>query len=238
MANVEQIFDREMSNPNNQTVTYFQENILAFWNRHGRHDLSWRQTRDPWKLLLAEVLLRKTTSTQVLNVYSRLSEFSPADFVDIEPDELESILQPLGIHKMRAAQLKKIALAVIDESVDLYQSDNFLRSLSGVGRYISNSVRCCAFDSPAPALDANMIRVIQRVFGWVSSRKRPREDKELWAFAETLVPTDRCREFNWGVLDFGALVCIHYSPKCTDCFIGKICNYYQRQKDSRDKTAS
>jgi A/G-specific adenine glycosylase len=72
-----------------------------------------------------------------------------------------------------------------------------------------------------------MIRVIQRVFGWQSERKRPREDRKLWAFAETLVPEGKCREFNWGVLDFGAFICTHRKPKCPECLLNEICDYYQ-----------
>jgi A/G-specific adenine glycosylase len=218
---------------NDAVVTTFQEGILTFWDQYGRHDLSWRQTRDPWKLLVAEVLLRKTTSTQAARVYDTLSNFSPADFTRTKLAELESILTPLGIYKVRATQLKEIACAVEDVSNKECWSDEFLRSLPGVGRYISNVVRCCAFGRPVPALDANMIRIIQRVFNWVSRRKRPREDRDLWAFAETLVPEDKCREFNWGVLDLGALVCTHRRPKCTDCTIKSICDYHCKQKVSQ-----
>lgn len=234
---VEQIFDK-MPNPSGDLIIWFQKRILVFWSQHGRHNLPWRHTDDPWKLLIAEVLLRKTTSTQVLSVYSYLSELSPFDVINIEAYELENILLPLGIHKVRAAQLKEIAIVFAEGNIDLYKSDDFLRSLPGVGRYISNSVRCCAFGSPVPALDANMIRIIQRVFSWVSRRKRPREDRELWAFAETLVPAEKSHEFNWGVLDFGALVCTHYNPKCGDCSISEICDYYQKQGDSQNRTAS
>lgn len=208
-------------------ISIFQQIILDYWQSNGRHDLPWRATDNPWQLLLAEVLLRKTTSGQAEEVFQQIKTLTPEDIRAMDASELAGILKPLGIHEVRAQQLKDIAAGVADADPELLKSDEFLRSFQGIGRYISNSVRCCAFGHPAPALDTNMIRIIQRVFGWQSERKRAREDKKLWAFAETLVPENKCREFNWGVLDFGAFICTHHKPKCSECKLNDICNYYQ-----------
>lgn len=201
--------------------------MLHYWESIGRHDLPWRTTDDPWQILLAEILLRKTTSKQALSVFEQLKAVRPEVMRDMDSSELAEILKPLGIHEVRAQQIKDIAAGVAENDDESLLSDDFLRSFRGIGRYISNSVRCCAFGVDVPALDTNMIRVIQRVFGWQSERKRAREDKKLWAFAETLVPANKCREFNWGVLDFGALVCTYRNPKCTDCLLNQHCNYYR-----------
>lgn len=208
-------------------IKVFQHTMLHYWVSIGRHDLPWRTTDDPWQILLAEILLRKTTSKQALSVFEQLKAVRPEVMRDMDSSELAEILKPLGIHEVRAQQIKDIAAGVAENDGESLLSDDFLRSFRGIGRYISNSVRCCAFGVDVPALDTNMIRVIQRVFGWQSERKRAREDKKLWAFAETLVPANKCREFNWGVLDFGALVCTHRNPKCTDCLLNQHCNYYR-----------
>ncbi len=221
--------DISMNDNFNSVIRQFQEGILAYWTQHGRHHLPWRSTRDPWKLLMAEVLLRKTTSVQAAEVYREIESLSPEDVVKIDDSKLENILKPLGIYKVRAAQLKDIAQALVSTDPEAFLSDSFLRSLPGIGRYISNSIRCCAFGHPVPALDTNMIRIIQRVFGWKSGRKRPREDKKLWAFAETLVPNNQGREFNWGILDFGASVCTYRNPKCPECPLNDICTFYRQQ---------
>lgn len=208
-------------------IKVFQHTMLHYWESIGRHDLPWRTTDDPWQILLAEILLRKTTSKQALSVFEQLKAVRPEVMRDMDSSELAEILKPLGIHEVRAQQIKDIAAGVAENDDESLLSDDFLRSFRGIGRYISNSVRCCAFGVDVPALDTNMIRVIQRVFGWQSERKRAREDKKLWAFAETLVPANKCREFNWSVLDFGALVCTHRNPKCTDCLLNQHCNYYR-----------
>ncbi|MDX2139945.1 MAG: A/G-specific adenine glycosylase [Chloroflexota bacterium] len=200
--------------------------MITFWQQNGRHELPWRRATNAWSILLAEVLLRKTTSAQAAEVYKRLASYSPVEIAGMEQNALAIELQPLGIHQVRAKQLQQIAQAVIDTGGAVLESDEALRKLPGVGRYISNSVRCCAFGVAAPAMDTNLIRVMNRVFGWTSRRKRPREDRKLWERAKTLVPDDMPREFNWGMLDFAAAVCTQRRPKCKACPINTICNYY------------
>jgi A/G-specific adenine glycosylase len=216
-----------------EKIKLFQAGILLDWHDHGRKALPWRTTADPWKLLMAEILLRKTTSSQASLVFEQLQNYSPSDIANMSLDMLENILKPIGLYKVRAEGLKDIAQTVANTDIEQFKSDMFLRSMPGVGRYISNSVRCCAFGVPVPALDTNMIRVVQRVFGWKSSRKRLREDSKLWSFTETLVPSYNAREFNWGILDFGAAVCTARKPKCPICPLQEICDYYKNQTQTQ-----
>lgn len=211
---------------NREKLAQFQEAMTEYWQAHGRHHLLWRTTADAWRILLAEILLRKTTSAQATEVYTRLADFTPQYIKEMDQSLLADILKPLGIHHVRAVQLQHIVFDVVERGEAALGSDEFLRTLPGVGRYISNAVRCCAFGLPVPAMDTNMIRVMWRVFGWHSSLKRPREDRRLWEQAETLIPTSKPREFNWGVLDFGAAVCTYRKPKCNICPVSSICIYY------------
>lgn len=217
---------------NETKVKHFQRAMVAYWHENGRHNLPWRQTTNAWRILLAEILLRKTTSAQVVAVYQHINSFSPADILTIDETKLGDILKPLGIHRVRARQMKLTAQAVIDTDGKILESDEMLRNLPGIGRYISNSVRCCAFNTAAPAMDSNLIRIMARVFGWVSQRKRPRDDNRLWQLAETLVPLESPREFNWGMLDFASAICTHRRPKCEICPISSICNYYAAAQQS------
>jgi A/G-specific adenine glycosylase len=207
-------------------IQEFQRAMIAYYEAHGRHDLPWRRTNDAWQILLAEVLLRKTTSAQAATVYEQIREYTPDDVIRLDMDVLAQALKPLGIHYIRAGQLKDIAQAVIDTKGQVLKSDELLRELPGVGRYISNSVRCCAYGVPAPAMDTNLIRVMRRVLGWTSLRKRPREDRRLWEMAERLVPKHQPREFNWGMLDFASAICTHRRPKCEICPIQSMCDYF------------
>jgi A/G-specific adenine glycosylase len=218
-----------MQEKQSEKIQLFQKAMVDYFASQGRHDLPWRLTSDPWKLLMAELLLRKTTSVQAAAVFEVLKYRTPHDILEMDLGYLENVLKPIGLFKVRAAGLKTAAKEYESVAPENLLLDTFWRSLPGVGRYISNMVRCSAFGHAAPALDTNMIRVVQRVFGWMSSRKRPREDSKLWAFAETLVPGDNCREFNWGILDFGAVVCTARKPKCSECPISAICDFYSGQ---------
>ena len=208
-------------------VEQFQSVILDYWQTNGRHFLPWRKSRNPWEILVAELLLRKTTTSQAEAGFKKLGHLTADEIARMSSVELESIFYPLGMRKVKAEQLQEIASKVKEVDLSKLKSDKFLRSMRGVGPYISNSVRCIAYGIPVPALDTNMIRLIERVFGWHSKRARAREDKNLWHFAESLVPKNACREYNWGVLDFGAAICTSRNPKCSICPLQDICNYYQ-----------
>lgn len=139
-----------------EKIALFQQGMLDYWYEHGRHNLPWRITNDPWKLLLAEVLLRKTTSGQAADVYRQLEPFSAGDATAMDGEILKSILRPLGIHEVRSQQIKAAAQTAAEAEIDMFRSDAFLRSISGIGRYISNAVRCCAFGIPVPTLDTRL----------------------------------------------------------------------------------
>ena len=218
----------------NAKIAQFRIIILRFWNKNGRKSLPWRLTRDPWKILLAEILLRKTTSHQAEGIYEKLAELSPEQMARMSESDLETLLRPLGMYRVRAQQLRSIAKAVDQAEPRALQMPGFLEKLPGVGRYIRNAVLCFAFNQPKPALDTNMIRVILRVFGVESKRSRPREDSDLWLFAEQLVPENNCREFNWGVLDFAAAVCKPRNPNCSGCPLRKICHFCNKKGDGNE----
>jgi len=206
----------------------FQKALSAFWKNSGRKDLPWRHTQDPWKILLTEVLLRKTTSGQAVKVYAVVSALTPKQVVGTPESELQEILKPLGLYRVRATQLKKTAAEVLKQGENALRDPEFLESLPGIGSYIRNAVLCFAYGLPKPALDTNMLRVIQRVFDYKVERSRAREDKKLWEFAETLVPKKKSREYNWAVLDLAAAVCTARNPKCSECPLISICCFGSR----------
>jgi A/G-specific adenine glycosylase len=206
-----------------------QNALLTYWKMSGRKDLPWRRTQDPWKILLTEVLLRKTTSGQAVRVYDVISVLSPEQICSMPESELHGILKPLGLYRVRAAQLKKTAAAVEKAGTNALQDPEFLESLPGIGRYIRNAVLCFGYGLPKPALDTNMIRVIQRVYDYKLERSRAREDKKLWQFAETLVPKKKCREYNWAVLDLAAAICTARNPKCSECPLLPLCCFGSKE---------
>ena len=179
--------------------------------------------------------MRKTTSSQALPIYLTLAELSPSELAEVDINSLQNILHPIGLSEIRAKQLYEVATAVASNGTQALSSKQFLQALVGVGRYISNAVLCVGFGIPLPALDTNMIRVLQRVFSWTSNKRRARDDNSFWDFAASLVPANQPKEFNWGILDLAALVCTPRNPACQECPLIHICDYYQETIQGQHK---
>jgi A/G-specific adenine glycosylase len=208
--------------------------LLLKWWRKNKRDFPWRHTKDPYSVLVAEMLLRKTTAQQVERLYSSFLAMYPNPKMLAEADKknLEILLRPLGMERKRAELFKKFGLAVEEKHNGKIPSELCgLLKLPGVGMYAANAVLSFSYSKDVPLLDTNFIRVVQRVFGVKSQKPRPREDKKMWSFAQSLIPPGNSRNFNLAVLDFAALMCKARKPKCESCPIKVVCSYYK----NRDK---
>jgi A/G-specific adenine glycosylase len=207
-----------------------QKRIISWFEEFGEL-FPWRDTSDPWQILIAAIMLRKTTTKQVNKIFPIFIKLFPNSYVIQEtPVELiEAQIKLLGLEKRRAKEIKMMAeLINIKYNGKIPDSEMELLSFPGVGKYIASEVMLSAFKKPKPLLDTNMIRVITRVFGYNSKKKRFRDDESLWKFAETLVPknADDARSFNYGILDLARLICKPKNPICIRCPLNKICNYF------------
>lgn len=127
----------------------------------------------------------------------------------------------------RAGTLKEIGMKLVsDFKGEVPSNDAELRSLPGVGQYISAAVRSISFDQHAPVVDANVNRIILRVFyGDDELAKASLKHRDIFSLAEALAPLGSTRSHNLGLLDFGALVCRHYNPSCGTCPLKRICRH-------------
>lgn len=211
-------------------VEQFRKRIVDWYRLHGDRDLPWRRTSDPWAVLMATFLLRKTTVRQVVKVYSKFIEKYPGPEALLRADaaEIEEAIRPLGIEHQRARLLVKLAKHLVERFGGLVPcSKEMLKELPGVGDYAAAEVLLAACGEPEPLLDRNMIRVVERVFGIRSSKPRPHTDPAMWRLARQLVPSDpsEARDFNYGVLDFARKVCKARKPACKNCPLADMCNY-------------
>jgi A/G-specific adenine glycosylase len=101
-------------------------------------------------------------------------------------------------------------------------SDSLIR-LPGVGRYIASATLCFAFGRRVPIVDTNVIRIFSRYFGIISRERRAKDDQQLWAIAETLLPRKNIREYNWALIDFAASMCTVRKPSCRYCLMKREC---------------
>lgn len=206
-------------------VTNHQRSLLT-WHRTNARHFPWRLRRgEPFAILLAEILLRKTTAKQVAAVYPDfIATYSaPSLLAGARITKLRALLKPLGLSG-RASLLKALGAALVANHGGLVPTlREDLLKLPGVGPYAANATLCFGFGQSVPIVDSNILRILSRVFGWTSSHPRPHLDKAVWDLASGLIPTGRAALYNEALLDLGALVCTHRDPACYKCPLGPTC---------------
>lgn len=215
-------------------ATSVRKRLLRWFARNGR-DFLWRRDTTPYVVLVAEVLLKKTTAPVV-------DRFLP-DFLQDFPNvnslskcrvrKLQRILQPLGLSAQRADQLRSLASAIVsNHQGNIPTSRDGLLDLPGVGPYTANSVLCVAFAKAAPIVDTNVARIILRVFGIAATRYEPRRCPNVWALAEAIAGNRApvARRTNWALLDLGAINCLANDPMCELCPLRACCAYASGQR--------
>ncbi len=205
-------------------VEKVKKGVLSWSTVNGR-DFPWRQTRDPYHLMVAEILLRRTQATRVVQPYLELANRFPdvASLASANPTELRVVFRPLGLAK-KADQLIKAAQVIMTEHGGRLPRDlRALFELPGLGIYSARAVTCLAFGEPVPMVDESSGRLLRRIAGFPVDGPAY-NDKRLIAFAERLLPSGRAREFNLGLLDLAAAHCRPRAPRCQGCPLVRLCS--------------
>lgn len=210
---------------------HFRKGILN-WGRKNYQNYSWRCYKNPFHILLAEILLRQTNAEKVqkfiIKIIPEIS--SPQKIIAIRNSKLESLIKPLGLQKKKRKELKQLAKSLIsDQGGKVPRSYQKLTKLPGVGNYTANAVLCFGFGERRPLLDTNIMRIINRVFNISSNYSRPWKDTNMWEFVSSLLPIVKTKEFSYALLDFGKKICRARKPFCTSCLINKICDFYRKR---------
>jgi A/G-specific adenine glycosylase len=195
-------------------VPWFRRRLLA-WGREHRRSFPWRETSDPWEILVAEVLLQRSRGKTVAKVHRELISLwpDPAAMSRARESSIARVIRPLGLTR-RAATLRAMAREV-ERVGGVPDSFDELVALPGVGRYAANATLVVAFGKRAPVVDGVSARVYRRYFG-MESDLLPSEDQALWRKVEEATPA-RARDWNWAVLDLAAEVCLPGRPRCSGC---------------------
>ena len=201
----------------------FKRRLLA-WYRTAARDLPWRHTRDPYRVLVSEFMLQQTQVSRVLDFYDRFLRRYPSveSLARARPSAVREAWDGLGYYR-RAANLHRLAKEVVHRHAGVVPNDPAeLRHLPGVGPYTAGAVATFAYEKPVAAVDTNVRRVIGRVFG-VSPKKVP-------GLAQRLQPTrgKTAWKFNQALMELGALVCSARAPKCVECPVNRLCNWYSK----------
>jgi A/G-specific adenine glycosylase len=219
--------------PDAESRRRFRRRLLAWYRRHGR-DLPWRRTRDPYHILVSEVMLQQTQVDRVLPKYHEWLEKYPTleALATAAADEVNETWRPLG-YNIRPRRLHAIA----KESVARYggalpADEETLRSFKGIGAYTAGAVLSFAFGQRAAILDTNVARVLFRVFVGRGNPKAHASRRHLWTVSRTLLPTRHVFDFNQALMDFGATLCTARKPKCLICPMREGCAAYPFNPDN------
>lgn len=204
----------------------FQRRVLAWYAAH-RRDLPWRKTRDPYAILVSEILSHQTQISRVVPVYERLLRRYPTveTMAGARLEEVKAITDPLG-YKIRGGWLHGAALRVAERGA-FPETLEELRQLPGVGRYTAGAISSFAHHRDAPALDTNIARLLRRHFG-VAIRPR-----ELWALAAAVIPKGKGYLINQALMDVGAVICRARAPRCKLCPLRRSCDWRRGRQGSR-----
>lgn len=205
----------------------FRRRLLAWYDVHGR-DLPWRNTDDPYHILVSEMMLQQTQVDRVLPKYHEwLGKYpSLVALSRAEITEVTETWRPLG-YNIRPRRLHAIACESVTRfGGELPSDEETLLSFKGIGAYTAGAIRSFAFRQRAAILDTNVARVLFRVFIGKGDPKAHAMKKRLWAMSEALVPVKRVFDFNQALMDFGATLCTARKPKCLVCPMAKGCKSY------------
>ncbi|MFL5728947.1 MAG: A/G-specific adenine glycosylase, partial [Cytophagaceae bacterium] len=206
------------------TRDYFSRQLIK-WYSSNQRSLPWRETRDPYKIWLSEILLQQTRVNQGLPYYIKFINSFP-DIQSLARADEQTVLrlwQGLGYYS-RARNLHATAKNIVQNyQGKIPASYDGLLQLKGIGRYTAAAIASFAFREKVAVLDGNVFRVLSRVFGIDKDILSTQGVKEFREMAASLLPDKDSHIYNQAVMEFGALHCTPSSPACADCPLESMC---------------
>ncbi|MDB5037383.1 MAG: mutY [Bacteriovoracaceae bacterium] len=208
------------------SILKFQNQIVSWFNKNARK-LPWRETSDPYKIWISEVMLQQTQVSTVIPYYDRFLKRFPnlESLAASTEDEVLKYWEGLGYYR-RGKNLRLAAQMIVEKfSGKFPDTREELLSIPGIGPYSAGAILSIAFRKTAPALDGNLIRVYARFYGIQDDVAEVKTLKVLWKLAGEHAPDDSkmTREFAEGMMELGALICTPKNVKCTECPVSKNC---------------
>jgi len=208
------------------------DRLIRWQKSHGRHDLPWQNTRDPYRVWLSEIMLQQTQVGTVIPYYLRfLARFADLAALASAPVEQVMVLwSGLGYYA-RARNLHACAQAVVSEHGGAFpRSPDAIAGLPGIGRSTANAIAVFCFDARMPILDGNVKRLLCRHAGIEGFSGTPIVERELWHLAESLLPEKDVDIFIQAQMDLGATICARSRPNCSACPLSDDCLAYREDR--------
>ncbi|MEL7002592.1 MAG: A/G-specific adenine glycosylase [Bacteroidota bacterium] len=214
--------------------SHFFSNKLIAWYEQNKRDLPWRNTRDPYKIWLSEVILQQTRVNQGLPYYHTFTENYPtiSDLALADEQRVLRDWQGLGYYS-RARNLHKCAIMVHEsynkEFPKIYSE---IIKLPGIGKYTAAAISSFAFKQRVAAIDGNVYRVLSRIFGIDDDITTGKGQRSFEKLSEELIPERQPDLYNQAMMEFGALHCTPKKPKCESCIFNVEC--WARKSNGQD----
>jgi len=197
---------------------------LLDWAAISGRSFPWRETDNPFHVLVAEMMLRRTRAQQVVPIYQKFLATYPdaTTLANAPPEAIVQALYSLGL-AWRVPAFQAMARALVENHAGQVPDDYVaLKKLPGVGDYVAAAVCCFAFGHAVILSDTNTVRVVGRIFG-VPTHAESRRRKPIRQLMEQLLDREHPREFNLALLDLAALICLPVRPRCSQCPIAAFC---------------
>ncbi|HEX7906581.1 MAG TPA: A/G-specific adenine glycosylase [Paraburkholderia sp.] len=206
-----------------QVMSDFSTRLIAWQRQHGRHDLPWQNTRDPYRIWLSEIMLQQTQVSTVIPYYAKfLARFPTVAVLAAAPsDDVMALWAGLGYYT-RARNLHRCAQVVVEQHGGAFPASvEALAELPGIGRSTAAAIASFAFGARATILDGNVKRVLARVFGVEGFPGEKKVENAMWTLAESLLPSNASdadvSAYTQGLMDLGATLCVRGKPDCLRC---------------------
>ncbi|MCY7297346.1 A/G-specific adenine glycosylase [Alteromonas sp. a30] len=213
----------------------FSENILNWFDQHGRKDLPWQLNKTPYSVWVSEIMLQQTQVTTVIPYYLKFMQRFPNvhSLAQAPVDDVLHHWTGLGYYA-RARNLHKAAQKIVDEFEGLFPTDiEHVIALPGIGRSTAGAVLSLSLGQPHAILDGNVKRVLARFYGVEGWPGNKNVESMLWEHAESNTPEHRVADYNQAMMDMGATLCSRSKPQCERCPLSDHCfaNANSRQAD-------
>jgi A/G-specific adenine glycosylase len=214
-----------MARPAAMDVRRLRRRLLGWYERHGRKDLPWKRSRDPYRVWVSEIMLQQTQVSTVIPYYARFLKRFP-DLRSLARADLDSVLHHwtgLGYYA-RARNLKRAAEVIVDEHGGRFpHAIEQVCALPGIGRSTAGAILAFAYDQCHPILDGNVKRVLARLHAIASPVTQRNTEETLWALAEVYTPDKHVSAYTQAIMDLGATICRPRNPDCALCPLATDC---------------
>ncbi len=234
MSNARENHGDRVLSTKRETLLEFRRRLFAWYANNGRNFPWRRSSASKYKLVISELLLQRTRAETVANFFDTFIHQYPSwkKLAEATAPEIGQVIQPIGLWKRRALTLKQLATVMAKRNGRFPRARAEVEALPGVGQYITNAILLLCHGEAQPLLDANMARVLERVFG---PRKLAdiRYDPYLQDLALEVVRCKEAKELNWAILDLAASKCLPRKPRCSTCPLEMMCLMVHKDRGSK-----